>query len=152
MVGSSSSAGASSGAEGHQRALVLDAELDAAVQGARPDQQGRRRRGEDDPVRFLVTAAQCVREAVQAVVLPRPATASARRTGHAQQHSCCRWCRHLEAVVIAIAWSRRQARELIGGMAPCGRLARSSSGGQEPTSVASPSVNQKLQSHRCTET
>lgn len=66
---------AAAGVEGQPRALVLDAELDAAVQGARPDQRGRgRRRREDDPLLLLVAAVQRVREAV---VVPRPPRPSA---------------------------------------------------------------------------
>lgn len=64
---------AAAGAEGQPRALVLDAELDAAVQGARPDQRGRRRRREDDPLLLLVAAVQRVREAVVVPRPPRPA-------------------------------------------------------------------------------
>jgi hypothetical protein len=62
-------------AEGQPRAPVLDAELDAAVQGARSGQRARRRRRrEDDPLLLLllvvvVAAVQRVRETV---VVPRP--------------------------------------------------------------------------------
>jgi hypothetical protein len=63
--------GLAAAAEGQPRALVLDAELDAAVQGARPEQRARGRRSrEDDPLLLLVIGAvQHVREA--AVVVPR---------------------------------------------------------------------------------